>query len=45
MSKVHWNTVIPIGKISIKIMQELTDHSYDLVVASLMKKLRLELGL
>jgi len=45
MSKVHWNTVIPIGKISIKIMQELTDHSYELVVGSLTQKVRMQMGL
>lgn len=45
MSKVHWNTVVPQGKISAKMLQELTDHSYDLVVKSLTKKLRTELGI
>lgn len=41
MSKVHWNTVVPLGKINAKMLQELTDHSYDLVVASLTKKIKI----
>ncbi|MBM1105661.1 MmcQ/YjbR family DNA-binding protein [Aurantibacter crassamenti] len=42
MSKVHWNTVI-IQNISPKLTLELTDHSYDLVVSKMTKKLQAEL--
>ncbi len=45
MSKIHWNTITPLGKISEKMLQELTEHSYNLIVDSLTKKIRLELGL
>jgi predicted DNA-binding protein (MmcQ/YjbR family) len=45
MSKVHWNTVIPVGKIGLSLFKEITDHSYDLVVSSLTQKMRIELGL
>ena len=45
MNKKLWNTVIIDGTISQKLFQELVDHSYDLVVASLTKKARLEAGL
>ncbi|WP_046242360.1 MmcQ/YjbR family DNA-binding protein [Hymenobacter terrenus] len=44
MNKKHWNTVLigtgaPVGQ-----LRELIDHSYDLVVASLPKAVRLELS-
>jgi len=45
MNKKHWNTVIVEGSISQELFKELTDHSYDLVVKSLTKKVRLEFGL
>lgn len=45
MSKTHWNTVIPAGKISSTLFKELTDHSYELVVKSLTKKVRNEFDL
>ncbi len=45
MNKKLWNTVIINGAISQKLFQELVDHSYELVVASLTKKARLETGL
>lgn len=45
MSKVHWNTVVPAGKIKWDLFKELTDHSYELVVASLTKKVKEEFGL
>ena len=47
MSKVHWNTVAVNGGVSDKLLRELIDHSYDLVVKSLTKKMQkeiLELG-
>lgn len=42
MSKKHWNT-IEIERISPKLLKELIDHSYDLVVSKLTKKLQAEL--
>ncbi len=43
MNKKHWNTVQPGGSISVKLFKELIDHSYDLVVKGLPRKLRDEL--
>ena len=44
MSKIHWNTVA-IGKdVSDKILVELIDHSYDLVIKSLTKKIQQEIS-
>lgn len=40
MSKKHWNTVICDGSFSNEFLKELIDHSYDLIVKSLPKKLR-----
>ena len=40
MNKRHWNTVILNGTLAPKLVRELIDHSYDLVVASLPKKKR-----
>jgi predicted DNA-binding protein (MmcQ/YjbR family) len=41
MSKTHWNTVfVERGNLSIRFVTELIDHSYDLVVAKLPKKVR-----
>jgi predicted DNA-binding protein (MmcQ/YjbR family) len=45
MNKRHWNTVTLGGRVQTKLIQELIDHSYALVVASLTKKVRMELGL
>ncbi|MTB50167.1 MmcQ/YjbR family DNA-binding protein [Lewinella sp. W8] len=46
MNKHHWNTVyIENGDLSDAFVQELIDHSYDLIVASLTKKKRAEFGL
>jgi len=39
MSKLHWNTVILI-EVPPKLIAELIDHSYDLVVAKFTKKMR-----
>ncbi len=45
MNKQHWNTIHPEeGELSDKQLTELIDHSYELVVASLSKKLREELA-
>ena len=44
MNKQHWNTVIiGDGNISEKLQRELTDHSYELIVSSLPKKVQKEL--
>ena len=41
MSKAHWNTIF-IESLSPKLILELIDHSYDLIVAKFTKKLREE---
>jgi predicted DNA-binding protein (MmcQ/YjbR family) len=43
MSKVHWNTVELERNIPHNLLLELIDHSYDLVVSKLTKKLKEEL--
>lgn len=43
MSKKHWNTLLLSGDLKTSLIKELIDHSYDLVVAGLTKKLREEL--
>jgi predicted DNA-binding protein (MmcQ/YjbR family) len=40
MSKVHWNTVMMDGSLSQKLILELIDHSYQLVVEKLPKRMR-----
>jgi predicted DNA-binding protein (MmcQ/YjbR family) len=45
MNKKLWNTLIIDGTITHNLFQELIDHSYDLVVASLTRKVRTEVGL
>ncbi len=40
MNKKHWNTVKPDGTIPIELFKELIDHSYELVVKGLPRKLR-----
>lgn len=44
MNKVHWNTVYMDGNLTIKQLREMIDHSYDLVLKSLPKKLREQLA-
>ena len=44
MSKIHWNTIMMDGSLSQKLILELVDHSYQLVVDKLPKKLKEELG-
>ena len=44
MSKKHWNTVTIEGNLPHSLIVELTNHSYDLVVKGLTKKLQKELG-
>lgn len=43
MNKKHWNTVIYSGSLTDTYVKELVDHSYQLVVDSLPKKLKAEL--
>ena len=46
MNKTHWNTIfIEETRLSDRELEELIDHSYDLVVAKMTKKRRAELGL
>jgi predicted DNA-binding protein (MmcQ/YjbR family) len=44
MNKKHWNSVKLDDSVSLELVRELMDHSYDLVVASLSKKVRESLG-
>jgi predicted DNA-binding protein (MmcQ/YjbR family) len=43
MDKKHWNSVDIDGSVPIKLIKEWIDHSYDLVLAKLPKKLKEEL--
>lgn len=43
MSKVHWNTVSVDGDISLSMLKELINHSYELVFKSLTKKIQSEI--
>ncbi len=43
MSKLHWNTVELEMNLPNDLIIELIDHSYDLVISKLTKKLKLEL--
>ena len=40
MNKKHWNTIVVDGSVANKQLKEWIDHSYDLVVHSLPKKIR-----
>ncbi len=40
MNKKHWNTIETDGSVGDKLLFELIDHSYDLVVAGLPRNLR-----
>ena len=44
MSKLHWNTVSYSSSLKDEFVKELVDHSYDLVVSGLTKKLKEELS-
>lgn len=44
MNKKHWNTVHTDGSLSRKQLCEMIDHSYDLVLNSLPKKVREEIA-
>jgi len=43
MNKTHWNTVDLNGTLRTNFVKELIDHSYELVVNSLPKKVKVEL--
>lgn len=43
MNKQHWNTIICDGSVNDKRLKEWIDHSYELIVDSLPKKLKQEL--
>lgn len=43
MNKKHWNTVVLDGSLPGKLVEELVDHSYDLVVKGMTKKMRAQL--
>jgi len=45
MNKRHWNTVVLDNSLPSKLVRELIDHSYELVVASLPKAERAKRGL
>ncbi|TRX72400.1 MmcQ/YjbR family DNA-binding protein [Carboxylicivirga sp. M1479] len=45
MNKKHWNTVHIDGSLKDDFIKELIDHSYELIVKSLSKKIREENGL
>ncbi len=45
MNKKHWNTIVVDGSVSSKQLKEWIDHSYDLVVKSLPKKIREDIDL
>jgi predicted DNA-binding protein (MmcQ/YjbR family) len=44
MNKQQWNSVYTDGSVSDQLFHELINHSYDLIVAGLTKKLREELA-
>lgn len=44
MNKKHWNTVLNHTDVNDKVFKELIDHSFDLVVNSLPKKMKEELN-
>ncbi|MDR5589248.1 MmcQ/YjbR family DNA-binding protein [Christiangramia sp. SM2212] len=43
MNKQHWNTLVLDGRLDAKLVFKLIDHSYELVVDGLTKKLKKEL--
>lgn len=44
MNKLHWNTVDTTGSVPEKLIRALVDHSYELVKASLPKRVREAMG-
>ena len=45
LNKQLWNTIVMDGEVLLAMLRELVDHSYDLIVASLPRKKRIECGL
>jgi len=45
MNKKHWNTLNVDGSFKVELLKDLVDHSYELVVKSLPKKIRTALEL
>ncbi len=43
MNKKHWNTVLSTGEVNDDLRRQWIDHSYDLVVSGMPKKLREQL--
>ena len=43
MNKKHWNTVRTDGSLTNKQLREMIDHSYELILKSLPKKLQTEI--
>lgn len=43
MSKIHWNTIAVNQDVTDVLLKELIDHSYDLVLKSLTKKIQMEI--
>ena len=43
MNKKHWNTIVMDGKVSPKLVKQWIDHSYDLILASMTKKVKVKL--
>lgn len=44
MNKTHWNTVNMAGSLTNKQLRDLVDHSYELVLKSLPKKIQAEIS-
>ncbi|WP_066831310.1 MmcQ/YjbR family DNA-binding protein [Rufibacter ruber] len=44
MNKKYWNTILPEAFLPMGLLPELINHSYELVVKCLPKKVRVELG-
>jgi len=44
MSKIHWNTILIDGSIPVNLIYQWIDHSYNLVVDKLPKRLKNELN-
>lgn len=44
MNKTHWNTVYMDGALTDKQLRDMIDHSYDLILKSLPKKLQQEIA-
>ena len=43
MNKKHWNTVLMDGRLPVKLLHEIIDHSYELIFKSLPRKTQAEI--